>query len=119
MECLIFLILIWFTMFIDPTKIICWNCQGVSSRYTTSRIFYLLKKFNPIMICLVETRVNDDRLQRFCSKLKSQWRWVEILAEGYSGGIITIWNYKIVFVTPLVRSRFLFHMVAKSVQSKD
>lgn len=117
LEFVVFLILIWFAMFTELTKIICWNCRGVSSRDATSRIFYLMKKFNLIMLCLVETRANDNRLQRFCSKLKSQWKWAAILAEGYFGGIITIWNCKIGYVTPLIRSRFALHLVVTSVQS--
>lgn len=62
---------IWFIMFTDHTKFICWNCRGVSSRDTTSRVLHLMNKFRPTLICLVETRTNDDRLQRFCAKLKS------------------------------------------------
>lgn len=77
-------------IFMDLTKIIYWNCRGVSSRDTTTRIFYLMRKFKPVIICLVETRTNDDRLQRFCSKLKSQWNWAAVIVEGYSGGILTI-----------------------------
>lgn len=70
-----------------------------------------MKKFRPTLICLVVTRANDDWLQRFCAKLKSQWKWAAILAEGFFGGIITIWNHKLGYVTPLVRSRFALHLV--------
>lgn len=78
-----------------------------------------MKKYKPILICLVETRTNDDRLQRFCSKLKYPWKWATVLAEGYSSGILTIWNHKIGDVTPLVRSRFALHLVITADQSND
>lgn len=111
--------LICFLMFTELTKIICRNCRGVSSLDTTSRVFHPMKKYKPIMICLVETRTNDDRFQRFCSKLKYPWKWVAILAKGYSGGILTIWNHKIGDVTPLVRSRFALHLVITADHSKN
>lgn len=88
LQCVLFCLIL--TMFTNTTKMICWNYGGVSSRDTVSGILYLMKKFNPVILCLVETRANDERLERFCSKLKPKWNWAAIVAEGYSGGIITI-----------------------------
>ncbi|XP_039145509.1 uncharacterized protein LOC120282722 [Dioscorea cayenensis subsp. rotundata] len=98
---------------------VCWNCRGVSSPDTTSRILYLLKKLKPAIFCLVETRANDNRLQRFCSKIKDPWKWVAVLAEGFSGGIIIIWNKNIGVVTPLVSSRYALHLVVTASNSNS
>lgn len=105
------LILSCFIMLTDPTKIVCWNCRGVSSQDTTSRIFHLMKKIKPIIFYLVETRADDDRINRFYSKLGKKWNWVFIIAEGLSGGIIVIWNKNISYVTPMARSRYALHLV--------
>lgn len=77
-----------------------------------------MKKFKPMIFCLVETKTNDDRLERFCSKLKSKWNWAAIVAEGYSGGIITIWSHSIGYVTPLVKSKHVFHLVITTSTAK-
>lgn len=69
-------------------KIICWNCRGISARDTCSRILHFIRKDKPWIICLLETRANDDRVDRFCSKLPRCWEWAAILAEGYSGALL-------------------------------
>lgn len=45
-----------------------------------------------MMVCLVETRTNDDWVNCSCAKLPNSWDWAVILAEGYSGGILVAWN---------------------------
>lgn len=58
-----------FYMFTGLTKFVSWNCRGVSGRDTVARIKYLMRKLNPVIFCLVETRADDARLEKFCSKI--------------------------------------------------
>ncbi|XP_039118690.1 uncharacterized protein LOC120254702 [Dioscorea cayenensis subsp. rotundata] len=99
-------------------KIICWNCRGISARDTSARVFRFIKKFKPQVVCLIETRANLERLDRFCKKVPNQWGWAVILADGYSGGIIVLWNTVIGQVTPLAFSRHALHLVVSSALSK-
>lgn len=64
--------------------------QGVSGCDTTSRVLAMLKKENPLILCIVEKRANSDPLDRFCSKLSRRWNWAANEVTGYSEGIITI-----------------------------
>lgn len=99
-------------------KIICWNCRGISARDTCSRILHFIRKDKPWIICLLETRANHDRVDRFCSKLPRCWEWAAILAEGYSSGIIVLWNCRIGLATPVAVSRRALHLILSPVSSK-
>lgn len=41
-----------------------------------------------------------------------------ILAEGYSGGIITIWNSNLGYVTPLAKYRYVLYLVITTDTTK-
>lgn len=92
-------------------KIICWNCRGISAIDTSSRVLCLIRKFNPIIVSLVETRANSDRVDRFCKKVPKHWEWAAILADGFSGGIFVLWNKAIGMVTPIAVSRRALHII--------
>lgn len=70
-----------FLLIMDSHNIVYWNCRGVSSRDTISRILHMLKKFKPIIFCLVETRTDDARLSRFYSNIENRWHWAAIVAN--------------------------------------
>lgn len=67
---------------------------------------------------MLETRANHDRVDRFCSKLPRCWEWAAILAEGYSSGIIVLWNCRIGLATPVAVSRRALHLILSPVSSK-
>lgn len=79
--------------------------KGISSRDTSARLFRLIKTIKPLLVCLVETRADSSRVDRFCKKLPRHWEWAAILADGFSGGIFVLWNPIIGKVTPLAFSR--------------
>lgn len=65
-----FLTLIFSLMMIaNMAKLICWNYRGLFGRDTSSCIKFLIRKFKPLIFCLVETWADNDRLDKFCSKL--------------------------------------------------
>lgn len=72
-------------MFMNSHKIVCWNCRDVLSHDTISIILHLLKKFKPMIFSVVETRADDARLTRFCSKIENRWHWASIVTNGFSG----------------------------------
>lgn len=100
-------------------KIVCWNCRGVSGRDTSARIKQLMKQLNPFIFCLVETRADNSRLDIFCSKLGQKWAWAAIAADGFSGGLIVIWQKQLGKVSPLARSRYVLHLVVTNVKNES
>lgn len=100
------------------TKIICWNCRGISSGDTSSRILRLIRTLKPAVICLVETRANEDRFIRFCRKVPKCWDCAAFLSDGFSGGIIVLWHKSIGTVTPVAVSRRALHIVISFDSSK-
>lgn len=98
-------------LFMGLTKIICCNCRGVSGYNIVSCIVNMMKKVNPLIFYLVETRVNTDRLDCFCSKLNKRWCWAALEAVAYLGGVITIWRNQLVLVTLVAVPRHTIHLV--------
>lgn len=98
-------------------KILCWNCRGISTGDTSSRVFCLIRTLKPLIVCLVETRANSDRVDRFCNKVPKHWEWTAILAEGFSGGIIVLWYSVVGQVTPLASSQHALHWVVSTSPS--
>ncbi|XP_039146767.1 uncharacterized protein LOC120284004 [Dioscorea cayenensis subsp. rotundata] len=101
----------------DNPNIICWNCRGISSKATSDRVRFLIRSHRPKIICLVETRANADRTYRFCSKISKNWEWAAILADGFSGGIIVLWDKFLGYVTPIAVSRRDLHLVISTNNS--
>lgn len=87
MEVFLFMrFMIFFFQFMLALKIICWNCRGLSSLDTSSRIIRFIHSEKPSLMCLVETRADAARVDRFANKLPRSWKWGAILSRGYSGG---------------------------------
>lgn len=107
----------FFLVYMFAPKIICWNCRGISNRDTSNRILKFLRQDKPSVLCLVETRADSSRVDRLISKLSRLWRWAAILANGYSGGIMVIWNSRLGLVSPIAISRRALHLIISYDQS--
>lgn len=95
-------------------NIICWNCRGISARDTSSQVFRFIRTFKPMLVCLVETRANSDRVDRFCKRIPRSCDCAAILVDGFSGGIMVLWNKSIGQVTLVVVSRRALHIIISS-----
>lgn len=63
----------FFMKYIQMINVICWNCRGLSNLVTRNCIKDLLNKHKPQILCLVETRANEDRVLRFCNRMSKCW----------------------------------------------
>lgn len=95
-------------------KIFCWNCRGFSAPHTAAHIFKAIRTYKPSLVCLVETRANFERIDRFRIKLSPSWDLAAIESLGFSGGIFIFWNKSIGHVSPLAVSRRALHIVVSS-----
>ncbi|XP_039118464.1 uncharacterized protein LOC120254413 [Dioscorea cayenensis subsp. rotundata] len=85
---------------------------GISSRETSSRVISFTRRALTFSLCvLLKPEANDSRLDRFRSLVPNSWDWAAIVADGYSGGIIALWNKNIGQVTPIAVSRRALHLV--------
>lgn len=81
---------------------------------TQDRIHDAIRRLNPKLLCLVETKTDIVRTQRFCNTLSKHWDWVAIPSRGLSGGIIVLWRRDLGSVTPVANSHFVLHLVISS-----
>lgn len=119
---------VFYTMFCDVfflfmiminAKILCWNCRGISASETSSRILHLIRSHRLVMVCLVETIANFNRVDRFCNKISRSWNWTALLADGYSGGVIVLWRKTLGVVSPVAVSRRAVHLVISPSSSTN
>lgn len=83
---LLFVIALIILVFMHKANIICWNYRRISSKDTSTRVLHLIQKNRPMIICLVETRANSKRVDRFSVKTPRNWDWAALLADGFSWG---------------------------------
>lgn len=96
------------------TNILYWNCRGISNVNTKNRIWDMQNKYNPQILCLVETKVNEGRCHSFCRKMSRNWDWVALPSLGMSGGIMTLWKKNIGTVTLIAMSRNIILLVVST-----
>lgn len=95
----------------NTAKIICWNCRGISAAGTFSRVLRLIRIYKPDIVCIVETRTDSDRVDRFCRKIPKHWDWAAILSIGFSGGIIVLWHKSLGTASPVAVSNRALHII--------
>lgn len=100
-------------------KIMCWNCKEISASKTSTRVIHLIRSHHPVVVCLVETRANSNRVDHFCSKIPQNWEWAALLANGFSGGIIVLWNKALGLVSPITVSRRALHLIISPYHSTN
>lgn len=71
------------------------------------------------MVCLVETRANENQVECFRTKLPNSWDWAAILAGGYSGGILVAWSKSLRWVSPLAASRRALYLIISHNSSSN
>ncbi|KAJ0984926.1 hypothetical protein J5N97_003282 [Dioscorea zingiberensis] len=103
----------------ETVKILCWNCRGASNPRTVSRIKSLMKSCQPDLVCLVETRANDNCVIKLCKTFSRCWEWAAIPAQGMSGGIITFWKQEVGMVTPIAHTHSSLHLIISSEKPKQ
>lgn len=79
----------------------------------------LIKTNDPVIFCLVETRANSFRLDRFCCRFSRRWEWASVEANGLSGGILIFWRKNLGRVTPLEVSHQALYLVVSPIQTAD
>lgn len=95
-------------------KCLGWNYKGASGLNKLNRIKCLIGNLQLDLVDLVETQADENRVARFCSKFAKSWNWAAVAAEGYSRGIIALWQKWIGFVIPLIQSRRALHLIISS-----
>jgi exonuclease III len=78
-------------------KILSWNVRGLNDRDKRHQVRYLIKLWGPDVICLQETKM--DIITR--GMARSLWGihhldWVYLGSEGASGGILLMWDRRVV-----------------------
>lgn len=95
-------------------KMICWNCRGLANQNTLNHIGELIRLNKPVLVCLVETREDENRTLQFCTNFKRSWEWAAILADNYSREIIVLWKHFVGLITPIAILRLYVHLIISS-----
>ncbi|XP_023635799.1 uncharacterized protein LOC111829922 [Capsella rubella] len=68
-----------------------WNCRGLGNDLAVRRLKEIKKKFSPDIICLMETKQQDDVVRDVCGDLGFS-NVVTVPPAGLSGGIALMWS---------------------------
>lgn len=99
----------------DHLNLMCWNWREISGVNTWNMIKFLIHKHKLQLICFMESRANISRIRRFCYRFSVRWNWAAKEADGFLGGIICIWHIEIGLVTPIIKSKFVLHLVISQI----
>ena len=72
-------------------KAISWNCQGA---LTVKALKELRSKYRPYLVFLMETRNEDEVMERLRKKMRYENRYY-VNPEGLSGGLALWWNNEV------------------------
>lgn len=75
-------------------KCISWNCWGLRNPKAVQELCNLVKQEGPDVVLVMETKINDKRVQRMKSIL-GFYGCVAVSSEGLSGGIGLFWTTEV------------------------
>ncbi|PKA57154.1 RNA-directed DNA polymerase like [Apostasia shenzhenica] len=105
-------------------KAIFWNCRGVKKSASRNHLQALVKEHSPVVICLLETRVQSFSRREADRLVGRQWDFYVESSVGKSGGIIVCWlnhitrlqvihsNKQVVIVKATVMGQQIWHICA-------
>ena len=70
--------------------VLAWNCQGLGTSLTVCMLTEEVKKKNPVLVFLVETKANTNRMKGFQNKLGFT-QGIIVPRDGRSGGLALLW----------------------------
>jgi exonuclease III len=73
-------------------NIVSWNCWGLGSKEKVESVMNLVKKENPSILLIQETKLNMEEVILRCNKFWKNSEGLAISARGASGGLCTVWN---------------------------
>lgn len=76
-------------------SIMIWNCQGAGSKVFFNTLAELLRRYDPSILALVETKIHCTLADDVCRRLKFDGIY-RMEAQGFRGGIWVLWKTDIV-----------------------
>jgi len=65
-----------------------WNVQGAGSTSFLNTLKELIRKFDPKIVVIVETKISGRQAQEVCNKIGFEGQY-RVKAQGFKGGIWT------------------------------
>lgn len=71
--------------------VLAWNCRGLGVSLAVCTLTEEVKKKNLVVVFLVETKANTDRMKGFQNKLGFT-QGINVPSDGRSGGLALLWR---------------------------
>jgi exonuclease III len=100
-------------------KIISWNVRGLNSKEKRAQIKNALKLWNWEIICFQETKmehIGRAVIRSLWSNRFADWAYQE--SEGASGGILIMWDRRVVEVQNCVKGQYSISCRFKNIQDQ-
>lgn len=89
-----------------------WNCRGLDNDLAVRRLKEIKRKFSPDIICLLETKQGDERVEEVCKELGYE-KFVTVTPVGLSGGVALLW-YSVLSISVISQSSNLVDCYVQS-----
>ena len=73
-------------------KILSWNTRGINSLRKMKILFQKIKRSNPAIVFLQETKCQANFIQESRSKIWARCESMGIYSKGFSGGLCILWD---------------------------
>lgn len=103
---------------IREERILSRNCRGVRSATFLLEMKELKRRYNPMIIVLMEPRISGELADAVCWKIGKNY-WVRSESEGFSGGIWVLWSEEDVEVKLRYAHASFLHFAVKSNGGKQ
>jgi len=90
-------------------RIISWNIQGLKKPQAAQEVKLLKRKYDPDVLFLLETMVNETNLLRIMPTLG--FDHFDYVLPSHSGGIVVLWRDNSVHVSVLLQQPRVIHML--------
>jgi hypothetical protein len=98
-------------------KIISWNVRGLNDRAKCRRVGNLLRDWRPALVCLQETKLAVTSI----TIIRSLWGgshvgWCCLEADGASGGILIMWDTRVLELVESSVGCFSVSVILKNIE---
>ena len=72
-------------------SLISWNCRRLRNPQTVKALQRAIQKEEPILVLLMETKLNKEKTKKVCDQCNFHFSWV-VPSMGKSGGLALFWK---------------------------
>lgn len=100
-------------------KIISWNARGFNSPAKQRLLRRKLQKEKPDIMFIQETKCANNHMVNISKRLGKHIEFIEVASQGWEGGIVSLWDTRVVNILSMEATRFFVAMEAQMIGNSE